>query len=140
MKKSLYRTHVTEMRVPFHDTDAMQVVWHGNYLKYFEDAMSDLFRAAGFDLRKYYEESGYVFPITRTSTRHRLPLMFNEVFTCWVGIEEYRRRIVARYEIRRKSDGALCVTGHTEQVAVRVKDFKMDLRIPEEIQAVLAGK
>ena len=26
------------LKVPFHDVDTMQVVWHGHYLKYFEQA------------------------------------------------------------------------------------------------------
>ncbi len=140
MKRDVFRTHTMEMVVQFHDTDAMQVVWHGNYLKYFEAAMTDMFRKSGFDLHKYYAESGYVFPITRTATRHHMPLMFNDVFTCRVDIVECKRRIVADYEIRRKSDNALCVSGRTEQVAVRTRDFKMEFEIPGEIQAVLRAK
>ena len=32
----MIRTTTIEFKVPFYQTDAMQVVWHGNYLKYYE--------------------------------------------------------------------------------------------------------
>jgi len=140
MKKEPYQEYVVEMVVPFHDVDGMQVVWHGNYLKYFEISMAGLFKKAGFDLYEYYRTSGYIFPITKTSTRHIRPLRFNEFFFCKVKIMGYKRQIVADYEIRRKSDNTLCVTGHTEQVTVRTADFQLEFEVPKAIQDVLRGK
>ena len=41
-------------RVPFHDLDPLQIVWHGNYLKYFDIARFGLFKQAGLDLYQYF--------------------------------------------------------------------------------------
>ena len=41
------RSHEIRLSVPFHDLDPMDVVWHGNYLKYFDMARFALFREAG---------------------------------------------------------------------------------------------
>ena len=38
-----------ELEVPFHDIDAMQIVWHGRYVKYLEQARTALMRGLGFD-------------------------------------------------------------------------------------------
>ena len=45
------RVAEVSFQVPFHDVDAMQVVWHGNYLKYFELARTEMERSMdlGFD-------------------------------------------------------------------------------------------
>ena len=37
-------SHIAEIRVNYFDTDQMGVVWHGNYIKYFEMAREELFR------------------------------------------------------------------------------------------------
>ena len=42
-----------DMKVAFHDLDPLQIVWHGNYLKYFDVARFGLFAAAGIDLYQY---------------------------------------------------------------------------------------
>ena len=39
-----------KIRVPFFDLDPMQIVWHGNYLNYFEMARAALFEHNGVDL------------------------------------------------------------------------------------------
>ena len=57
--------HEVELRVPFHDLDPLQIVWHGNYLKYFDIARFALFENAGIDLYKYYQRTGYLFPVIK---------------------------------------------------------------------------
>jgi acyl-CoA thioester hydrolase len=44
-----------KIRVPFFDLDPMQIVWHGNYLNYFEMARAALFEHNGVDLYSYYD-------------------------------------------------------------------------------------
>ena len=50
MKKELQAT--VEIRVPFHDVDGMQIVWHGHYYKYFEVARTKLLQPIGYDLNE----------------------------------------------------------------------------------------
>ena len=51
------------LSVPFHDLDPMHLVWHGNYLKYFDVARFALFKDAGIDLYMYSVDHQYIFPI-----------------------------------------------------------------------------
>lgn len=129
--------HSVEMRVPFHDVDAMQVVWHGNYLKYFENARGLLFEQVGVDLYKYHAESGYLFPITRTWTKHVRPLRYNEFFTCRAKLVDCHRKLVLEYEIRRSEDGQICAKGGSEQVAIRSSNFRLEIELPQEIKEAL---
>jgi acyl-CoA thioester hydrolase len=57
------------LRVPYYDVDLMQVVWNGNYLKYFEVARQALFNECGLDLRRCLEEQRYVFPVIRSAIK-----------------------------------------------------------------------
>jgi len=59
--------------VPFYDLDPMQIVWHGNYFNYFEDARRELLEHLGIDLYKYFEKTKTIFPIIRTSTSISIP-------------------------------------------------------------------
>jgi len=127
------------LRVPYYDVDLMQIVWHGNYLKYFELARHALFREHGVDLRRYTEETRYAFPIVRSTIKHRWPLRFDDEFTCTAVLREIRVRIVMDFEIKLIAEGKLCATGRTEQVAVRLPEMEMDFQIPEEIQKAFYG-
>jgi acyl-CoA thioester hydrolase len=131
-------TSVT-LKVPYYDVDLMQIVWHGNYLKYFEVARQALFREYGVDLRHYTEEMRYVFPVVRSTIKHIWPLRFDDEFTCTAVVKEARVKIVLDFEIKLISDGKLCATGRSEQVAVRLPEMEMAFQIPEEIQKAFCG-
>ncbi|MEN8690185.1 MAG: hotdog domain-containing protein, partial [Desulfobacterales bacterium] len=69
-------------RVPFHDLDPLQIVWHGNYLKYFDIARFGLFKQAGLDLYQYSLTRQLIFPVTRSSAKHIVPLRYDDEFVC----------------------------------------------------------
>ena len=69
------RTCEKKYIVPFHDLDPMQIMWHGNYLKYFDMTRSALFANAGVDLFGYFKNTNYLFPITKTMTKHIVSLL-----------------------------------------------------------------
>jgi acyl-CoA thioester hydrolase len=121
-------------RVPFHDLDPMMVVWHGNYLKYFDQARFALFAAAGIDLYGYMMDQQFVFPVTRTSTKYIQPLRANDKFTCKATVTEARNKIAMEFEIRRSDDGVLCARATSEQLAVKMPDMALEFEIPIDIQ------
>ncbi len=119
--------------VPFHDVDAMRIVWHGNYLKYFELARDALFSARGVDLYGFADGAGIVFPVIRTATRHSHPLCFGDAFECRATVVEARIKLVIEYELELEESGVVCATGSTEQVALSVPDHELQLRLPESL-------
>ncbi len=127
------------LRVPYYDVDLMQIVWHGNYLKYFEVARLALFRERGVDLQRYMQEKGYAFPIIRSTVKHISPLRFDDEFICTAALKEATVKIVLDFEIKLVSDDKVCTRGRTEQVAVRVPELEMAFLIPEDIRKALSG-
>jgi len=127
----------TRHRVAFYDLDPIQVVWHGNYLNYFEDARTALFNSNGIDLYDFYLQEGIVFPIIKTSTKHVLPLRYHDEFICRATIVDARMKIVVDFEIRKADGGQVCARGRTEQVSVKADTMEILYSVPGEIRQAL---
>lgn len=130
-------SHEVRMKVPFFDADPMQIVWHGNYLKYFDIARSELFDALGIDLFAFHERTRYVFPIIRSAVKHIRPLRCGDEFICRATVKDARSKIVIAFEIRLAPDGTICARGTTEQACVLTPEMEMVYTIPEEISRPL---
>jgi acyl-CoA thioester hydrolase len=125
------------MKVAFHDLDPLQVVWHGNYLKYFDVARFGLFAARGIDLYAYMIEKKFAFPVTRTSVKHIVPLRAFDDFICQATVTEAQYKIGMAFAIRKADDGTLCARGTSEQLAVRYPEMEMEFGIPDDIRQAL---
>jgi acyl-CoA thioester hydrolase len=125
------------MKVAFHDLDPLQVVWHGNYLKYFDVARFGLFAARGIDLYAYMIEKKIAFPVTRTSLKHISPLRAFDEFICRATVTEAHYKIGMTFEIRKTDNGILCARGSSEQLAVSYPAMEMEFAIPEDIRQAL---
>ncbi len=130
-------SHEVKLKVPFHDLDPMHVVWHGNYLKYFDIARFGLFRDAGIDLYEYCCKSEYLFPVTRTSTKHIVSLRHGDEFICRAQVMDANIKIVIDFEIVRIKDNVVCAKGRGDQVALKMPEMETLFEIPREIRAVL---
>ena len=123
-----------KIQVPFFDLDPMQIVWHGNYLNYFEIARAALFDHYGVDLYSFYEKNQLIFPIIKTSTKHILPLRYRDEIICKAMLVDANIKLVVDFEIRKAEDGKVCTRGRTEQVTVKVPEMETIFSIPEEIR------
>lgn len=128
-----------ELTVPFHDLDPMQIVWHGNYLKYFEVARQQLFDSSGIDLYAVAAEQGFLFPIVKTSVKYIHPLKFRDRIAVSARVKDAHRRILLAFEIRTLDDNRLCARAVSEQVAVRMEDKSLLFEIPEHVRQALQG-
>jgi len=120
--------------VPFHDLDPMQIMWHGNYLKYFDMTRSALFDKAGVDLFGYFKNTRYLFPITKTQTKYIASLGYLDEFKCAATILEAEYKIVMDFQIRLVEGNQICARGRSEQVAVKYPEKELMFEIPEEIR------
>jgi acyl-CoA thioester hydrolase len=124
-------------RVPFHDLDPLQIVWHGNYLKYFDIARFGLFKQAGLDLYQYFLDRQLIFPVTRSSAKHIVPLRYDDAFVCRATVTEAVYKISISFEIRLTGNGQICTRGKSEQVAVKMPEMEMQFEVPGDITAAL---
>ncbi|MBP7765625.1 MAG: acyl-CoA thioesterase [Deltaproteobacteria bacterium] len=123
--------------VPFFDLDPMQIVWHGNYLNYFEIARAALFEHHGVDLYSYYEREKIIFPIIRTATKHIFPLKHRDEIIVKATLVDAHIKLVVDFEIRRVDDDSVCARGRTEQVAVKTPEMETLFSLPEDIRRLL---
>ncbi|MEW6670942.1 MAG: thioesterase family protein [Thermodesulfobacteriota bacterium] len=125
------------LTVPFHDLDPLQMVWHGNYLKYFDIVRSALFVQGGVDLFEYFKTTHYIFPVTKTSTKYITSLRYLDKFKSIAKVVEAQYKIVIDFEIRLVKNNQICARGRSEQVAVRHPDMEILFEIPADIRAAL---
>jgi len=132
--KEKQKSFEVKIKVPFYDLDPMQIVWHANYLNYFEIARAALFENNGINLYTFAEKYQLIFPIIKTSTKHILPLRHNDEIICKATLVDACVKLIVDFEIRKVSDGKICTRGRTEQVAVKIPEMEMLFSMPEEIR------
>ena len=104
-------THTANINVRYAETDGMGVVYHANYLPWFEVARTELLK--NHDLRyRDFETQGYLIPVLEASLKYHRPAKYDDDIAVTATIREKPGiRIRIEYEIRRGEERL--VTGHT---------------------------
>ncbi len=114
--------HACQYRVRYSDTDKMGVVYHGNYLRLFEIARTELLRARGLPYSEL-EASGYMLPVLASHAEYIMPARYDDLLTLHATIdEEISVRMKITYSIKRGAD--TLVTGWTRHAFVTASEFK----------------
>ena len=127
MKKEISFT--SEVRVRFTETDPLGIVWHGNYIQYFEDGREAFGRHHGIS---YLDQEKHKFstPIVKSSCEHKLPLRYGDVATIKTTyVDSEAAKMIFKYEILNPEGKVVC-TGQTIQVFVELFG-EMSLEIPD---------
>jgi acyl-CoA thioester hydrolase len=122
------------IKIPFNDLDPLQIVWHGNYLKYFEKARTALFDSFGLDLYSVSKEDNFVFPIITTQVKYLRPLRHRDEIICKATLVDARVKIIVDFEIMSKSKDVVYAKSRAEQAAVSLPDFVMFPKIPARVR------
>lgn len=130
-------SHEVPLNVAFHELDPLGVVWHGNYLRYFDIARFALFNAVGLDLYRYQLDQHIIFPLIKTSTKYIFPLVYADHFICKATAVSVDVKIVLDFEIRRLADDLICTRGRGEQVGIRLPHQETLFEIPGDIRKAL---
>ncbi len=105
---------VSSLKVNFHDCDPLQIVWHGNYLKYFEVAREDFCRIHHISYLDA-KANGFATPIVKSVCEHKLPLQYGDAFTVETSFKNSpAAKMIFEYQIFK--DEKLICTGQTVQV------------------------
>ena len=124
-------TNKTSIRVRFSEVDAMQVVWHGEYVRYFEDGREAFGRHYGIGYTNIVDE-GYLVPIVELNVYFKQSLKFGEtatVETRYIPCEA--AKILFEYTIYRDYDQAVMATGSSVQVFLDKQTQQLELNNPE---------
>ena len=79
------------IRIYFEDTDATGVVYHANYLRYFERARSEWLRARDFTHERMLKEHGAVFTLTDVNVSYLKPARLGDVLEATAEVAETSR-------------------------------------------------
>jgi len=113
-----------EMSVQFFDLDPMQIVWHGNYVKYLEVVRCALFDKIGYNYLQM-RESGYAWPVIDMNLRYIGPATFGQRLLLRAEIVEYENRLKIDYLISDAVSGKRLNRASTTQVAVDIASGEM---------------
>ena len=108
----------------FHDCDAMAVVWHGHYFKYFEIARCALLQQFGYDYPQMLE-SGYLWPVVDARVKYVRPLRYNQPLKVSATLVEWENRMKIEYAIADAASGDVLTRAQTIQVAVDAASGEM---------------
>jgi acyl-CoA thioester hydrolase len=140
------------LRVRYQETDQMGVVYHANYLNWFEIGRTEWIRARGMTYEDL-EKQGILLPLTDAEMKFRLPAHYDDQITIYTKMIDYSNvRVRFASEIRRNPQqtgsaplitdqslpiepiGELLVSGETKHVwvnrawrAVRIDKAAPDL-------------
>ena len=107
-----------DFQVPFYDLDGIQMVWHGNYVKYMEDAREKFGAKYGFEYLHIFN-SGYLAPVADMHIKYRNSARISEILTMKITYVPSRAaKMVFEYLITRKSDNAVIIEAETSQLFV----------------------
>jgi acyl-CoA thioester hydrolase len=133
----------TEITVEFYELDPMGVVWHGNYINYFETGRRTLLEKIGYDYEEI-EKSGFVFPVVDVSLRYLRSLKFRDKARVKAILMEYENCLQIKYEIYNAETGLLTTKGLTTQMAYNAKSGESCFVCPrtfiERVEALIKGK
>ena len=119
-----------ELQPAFHDCDPMQVVWHGNYFKYFEVARCALLRRFDYDYPQM-RASGYVWPIVDLRCKYVRSARYGQRLRVRAELTEWEMRMRIDYVIRDADTDEVVTRAHTLQVAVEIASGEMSYATPE---------
>jgi acyl-CoA thioester hydrolase len=125
-----------ELEVRFHDVDMVGVVWHGHYLRYFENARWALMNRLGYGLDRMLE-SGYGWPIVELQTRYLNTARFGDQLRVRASLIEWESRLALNYLVSRPRDGARIARARSVQVAVDMRSGELQFASPPDFVAAV---
>ena len=130
--------HETTIRVRYAETDRMGVVYHANYLVWFEIGRTEFCRARGFAYKDMEENDRAFLVVAESYCRYKAPARYDDELIVRTHITELRRRSVRfGYEIVNAADRRIIAEGETGHVVTDVNNRVISL--PESYRLALSS-
>lgn len=125
----------TKVRVLYADTDMMGIVYHANYLRWFESARTELLRSIGI-IHANLEMRGYYLPVTESYCHYHSPALYDEVLAVEAYISRVRRASMRiNYRITKEQSDTVITEGFT--VHAFTERNGTIVRIPDDILEII---
>ena len=128
------QVYETRLRVRYAETDQMGVVYHSNYIIWFEVGRVEMLRELGFTYREMERQDGTNLAVVEARCRFKTPAMYDDLVVIRTRLVNVRDSLLHfTYEILRDADSALLAEGETIHLVVD-SDFKR-MRLPEKYRS-----
>ncbi len=122
-------TNRTHTNVRFSEVDALGIVWHGHYIKFFEDGREAFGKQFGLSYLDVYKLD-FLTPIVNINVDYKKTVMYGDsVFIDTTFVDSPAAKIIFQYLIFRQSDNELAASGQSTQVFVN-KQHQLCITIP----------
>lgn len=116
---------VLPVRIYWEDTDASGVVYHANYLRYFERARSEWLRTLGYDQETMRVQQGVAFTLANMEIRYLRPARLGDELEATTEVAELKRAsLTFRQQLRRPSTGEILAEASARAGCVDVATFR----------------
>lgn len=129
------KTHATEAKVRYAETDNMGIVYYANYLVWFEVGRTEYLLAQGMDYRDV-EKEGLFMAVVESHATYKAPARYGDVVVIETTPTEVKNSSLRfDYRVLRAADKKLLCQGYTTHVLID-KEMRPK-KIPEKIRALL---
>jgi len=131
------------VRVRYAETDQMGVVYHANYLVWFEVGRVELLRSMGFDYKRMEAEDGIAIAVVEASARYKAPARYDDELIVRTRVRAARGVIIKfAYEVLRVADDVLLCEGETTHIVVNreMKKAALPEKYVKAMQAIVEEK
>jgi len=120
----------TEIKVRFNEADPLGIVWHGHYIRYFEDGREAFGNKYGIGYLDFYNK-GYIVPVVSIECDYKRSLRYGErviVETKYIPCEAAKLRF--EYKLYNAANDQLVATGYSVQVFLDKEHSLLQLTNP----------
>ena len=118
----------TQLRVRYAETDQMGVVYHSNYIIWFEVGRVEMLREMGFTYREMEQQDGTNLAVAEVRCRFKAPARYDDLILIRTRLVNVRDSLLHfNYEILRDGEGTLLAEGETIHIVVDAEFKRMAL-------------
>lgn len=128
-------THYTQVRVRYQETDRMGIVYHANYLSYFELGRVEWLRNKGLDYARL-EDSGVLLPVVNVSISYKAPASYDQLLSVQTELLKIGGASLVFQNKIYDENKRLLVEGDVTLVATDSSSFK-PIKIPASLLSLI---
>lgn len=118
--------------VRFSEVDSMGLVWHGHFIKFFEDGREAFGKEFGMGYLDIYRKGGFALPVVDVDCQYKKPVMYEDSVIVEVALlDNAGAKVQYNYRVYRHSDSVLAATGSSTQVFMDPQSGELCLTVPD---------
>lgn len=122
---------LTEFKVKFNEVDALGIVWHGHYIRFFEDGREAFGEKHGLAYMDIYRQ-GYIAPVVNINCNYKKSLEYGDIALIETTFEDSpASKIIFNYKIYLASTREVIAEGTSVQVFLECKNKQLQLVAPD---------